>query len=310
MGRDNTLYVANRQRNLVHVWFEGSVVPDRNISGGLSAPLSVLAATNGDIYVDNGVTYFRVDRWSSNSTLGAPYMDIPEECYSLFLDIANSLYCAATYAHRIVKKWSNDNVTTSSIVAGTGGAGAAANLLSYPMGVFVDLSFNIYVGDCGNNRVQMFAFGQPNAVSIVGSGAPGTFTLYCPGAITLDANGYLFIVDVYNHRLIGSGPLGYRCLFGCTGVAGSTASQFYYPRTFSFDRDGNIFVTDQINYRIQKFLLASNSCSRCRALWTLLTKSCFCYSRSLLQPAQTLSRCNVVFQRNDPSDAHNDWFFT
>ncbi len=106
----------------------------------------------------------------------------------------------------------------------------------------------------------MFPLGQMNAITVAGNGAPGTITLYCPNAIAFDANGYLFIGDSYNHRIIGSGPYGFRCLFGCSGV-GSGSHQLYYPRQMSFDSYGNLFVADQYNYRIQKFILASNSCS-------------------------------------------------
>ncbi|CAF4412453.1 unnamed protein product, partial [Adineta steineri] len=79
--------------------------------------------------------------------------------------------------------------------------------------------------------------------------------------ITLDGNGYLFIADSSNNRVVGSGPYGFRCLFGCTTVIGSTPSQLYYPATLRFDSYGNLFVADSSNGRVQKFILASNSCS-------------------------------------------------
>lgn len=262
-SRDNTLYVVNREKDVVHIWFEGSVVPDRNISGGLNIPHSVLVATNGDIYVDNGATYRRVDRWAVNTTNSDPFMAVPERCFALFIDMRNDFYCASTWAHQVVKKWIGDNSTVSTIVAGTGTAGSAANMLYYPSGLFVDLNFTLYVGDSANNRVQMFLLGQSDGVTIVGDGAPGTFTLDWPTAIIFDANGYLFISDKFSNRLIGSGPMGFRCLFGCSTVAGSAANQLNAPRGFTFDTYGNIFVADENNDRIQKFLLASNSCSEC-----------------------------------------------
>jgi len=136
-------------------------------------------------------------------------------------------------------------------------------MLSFPSGIFVDVNLNIYIGDCGNNRIQMFPFGQMNGITIVGNEAPGTITLNCPTAITFDGNGYLFISDFADSRIIGSGPYGFRCLFGCTSITGSASNQLSYPRTFNFDSYGNLFVADSSNSRIQKFLLASNSCSKC-----------------------------------------------
>ena len=76
----------------------------------------------------------------------------------------------------------------------------------------------------------------------------------------MDADGYLFIVDSSNHRIVGSGPGGFRCVVGCSGSSGPGSYQLNGPQTMSFDSDGNIFVADSGNGRLQKFLLAQNSC--------------------------------------------------
>lgn len=259
---NNTVYAADRESGRIQIWFEGSVYPDRTISGGMSSPLSLFATLSGDIYVDNGVSYARVDKWPKGSNTSVVLMTIIEECYAVFVDISNTFYCAMTFYHQIAKKWLNDNRTTLTVAAGTGAAGSTAYQVYYPTGLFVDVNFNLYVADCGNNRIQMFPLGQKNAITIAGNGAPGTVTLSCPNAITFDANGYLFIGDNYNSRIIGSSQFGFRCLFGCTGVAGSAANQLNYPRNLNFDSYGNLFVADQFNNRIQKFILASNSCSK------------------------------------------------
>ncbi|CAF1049894.1 unnamed protein product [Adineta steineri] len=261
ISTSNTLYVADIQNSRVQRWLEGSVNPDKTISGGLYQPLSVFATASGDIYVDNGVSNGRIDKWSVNANSSVPFMTIPNYCVSIFIDIENTLYCSVPSNNQVVKKWLYDNMTTSTIVAGTGTAGSAANMLNAPYGLFVDTDINLYVADCSNNRVQLFPLGQSNGITVAGSGAPSTITLSCPNGITLDANSYLFIVDQNSHRVVGSGPYGFRCLFGCTSVAGPASSQLYYPRTLSFDSYGNIFIVDQYNSRIQKFIVASNSCS-------------------------------------------------
>jgi len=45
------------------------------------------------------------------------------------------------------------------------------------------------------------------------------------------------------------------CVIGCSGTAGNSATQLSGPRDLKFDRYGNIYVTDQVNHRIQKFLI-------------------------------------------------------
>ncbi|CAF1569672.1 unnamed protein product, partial [Adineta steineri] len=261
ISTSNTLYVADIQNSRVQMWREGSVNPDKTISGGLNQPFSVFAIASGDIYVDNGASNGRIDKWSVNANSSVPFMTIPNYCISIFIDIENTLYCSVPSNNQVVKKWLYDNMTTSTIVAGTGTAGSAANMLNLPYGVFVDVDINLYVADCSNNRVQLFPLGQTNGITVAGSGASSTITLSCPNGITLDANGYIFIVDQNSYRIVGSGPYGFRCLFGCTSVAGSASSQLYYPRTISFDSYGNLLIVDEYNSRIQKFIVASNSCS-------------------------------------------------
>ncbi|CAF1525341.1 unnamed protein product, partial [Adineta steineri] len=258
---NNTVYVANQQTNKVVIWFEGSINPDKILSGTLSTPDDLFVTPLGDIYVDNGVSNSRVDKFSFNSSISTVVMSVPNVCTGIFVDISNNLYCAAYTSHQVVKKWLNDSVPTSTIVAGTGTAGSTATTLNTPTGIFVDAEINLYVADSQNNRIQMFPLGQFTAITLAGASAPGTITLNTPNGVTLDGNGYLFIADCYNHRIIGSGPYGFRCLFGCTTTAGSSSSQLNVPRTFGFDSYGNLFVSDGDNNRVQKFILASNSCS-------------------------------------------------
>ncbi|CAF4084842.1 unnamed protein product, partial [Adineta steineri] len=258
---NNTVYVANPQTNKVLVWFEGSTNPDKILSGSLSTPFDLFVTPIGDIYVDNGYNNRRVDKFSFNSNISTSVMSVPNACAGIFVDISNTLYCSAYTSHQVVKKWLNDNVLTSTIVAGTGAAGSTATTLYTPLGIFVDAQVNLYVADCNNNRIQMFPVGQFTGITLAGASAPGTITLYQPNCIILDDNGYLFITDTLNHRIIGSGPYGFRCLFGCTTIAGSASSQLNQPVILRFDSYGNIFVADRFNYRVQKFILASNSCS-------------------------------------------------
>jgi hypothetical protein len=79
----------------------------------------------------------------------------------------------------------------------------------------------------------------------------------------LDADGYLFIADSNNNRIVGSGPYGFRCVAGCMNMSGSTPTQLYVPRCLGFDSYGNIFVIDAGNGRIQKFVIMANSCGKC-----------------------------------------------
>ncbi|CAF3948269.1 unnamed protein product, partial [Adineta steineri] len=247
---NNTVYVDNKKTNKVVVWFEGSINPDKILSGSLSSPFDLFVTPLGDIYVDNGLNNGRVDKFSFNSNISTSAMSVPYACYGIFVDISNTLYCSTFTSNTVVKKWLNDSVLTSTTVAGTGTAGSTATTLNQPVGIFVDAKFNLYVADSVNCRIQMFPAGQLTGITVAGPSVSGTITLNYPNGITLDDNGYLFIADCNSHRIIGSGPYGFRCLFGCTTISGSTPSQLYHPTSLRLDSYGNIFVADRFNNRV------------------------------------------------------------
>jgi sugar lactone lactonase YvrE len=243
------------------MWFEGNISSVETIYGiNNNAPYSLFVTSSGDIYVDNGYYNGQVDKWTINATNSIAAMYITQSCQGLFVDINNTLYCSLTNLNQIVTKSLDDASNTVRIIAGTGCCGSTSNMLCYPEGIFVDINFNLYVADTPNQRIQVFQSGQTSATTVAGSTAPGTITLNSPSYVVLDADGYLFIVDSGNHRIIGSGPAGFRCVVGCSGTLGSASNQLYSPHAMAFDSYGNIFVADTDNSRIQKFVLNADSC--------------------------------------------------
>jgi DNA-binding beta-propeller fold protein YncE len=255
----NTIYVAHRQKSQILVWDEGSINPTKIISGNFKNPYFFFVTSNGDIYIDDGQWNTQVVKWISSTNTFETVMNVNSACVGLFVDINNYLYCSMYEHHRVVKRWLNDSVMTSTIVAGTGEPGDASNELRNPMGIFIDVNLDLYVADCENDRVQLFQSGQLNGITVAASGS--TISLDCPSGIVLDAQKYLFITNWNNHRIVGLGPNGFRCLIGCFGK-GSQSNQFDRPSTLSFDRSGNMFVSDERNDRIQKFQYLGNSSSK------------------------------------------------
>jgi hypothetical protein len=261
VNTNNTVYVTDPTNGAILVWLEGNITPTTMISGNLLYPVSLFVSSTGDIYIGNGYPNGRVDGWILNTTTSILVMSVSEQCYGLFVDINDTLYCSIMNLHQVIAKSLNSGSNTLTIIAGTGCADYTSDTLNYPRGIVVDINFDLYVADCGNNRIQRFQSGQQNGSTVVGTNVPGTISLNSPTGVVLDADNYLYIVDSGNHRIVGAGPSGFRCIVGCFG-AGSTPNQLYYPQSMSFDSYGNIFVTDQNNNRIQKFILATNSCSK------------------------------------------------
>ena len=251
----NTIYVNDRQNNRILSWHNDTWTS--MIDGNLINPWSIFITETNEILIDNGYVNGRVDKWTLNGTYYGPVMYINSSCISLFVDIANNLYCSLANEHRVLKKVElNSTVVT---VAGTGCPGPTANMLDHPNGIFIDKKFNLYVADTDNNRIQYFQSGQIYATTLAGQNALIYSPLNRPTSVIFDEDNNMFIVDSGNHRIIRLISNNFECLFGCSGKHGSLSSQLNSPQTIAFDTFGNLFVTDYNNHRIQKFNLINNT---------------------------------------------------
>ncbi|CAF4113457.1 unnamed protein product, partial [Adineta steineri] len=217
INKTNGIYITENCNSQVQVWLEGNMTPVRTISSGLNHPQGLFVKTNDNVFIDNAGYNGRVEKWMLNSTFGRIVMNVTGPCYSLFVDINNTIYCSIGTQNMVVKVLLNSGAVVPTIAAGTGGAGSSASMLSNPHGIFVDNSLTLYVADCNNNRIQSFEYNQSNATTIAGTGASGTISLSCPTGIMFDADEYLFIVEYGGSRIIGSSFIGFRCIAGCSG---------------------------------------------------------------------------------------------
>ena len=263
VNKNNSVYVINRQNGQILVWFNDSIDVKGIIYSNATGARGFFVSTSGDIYVDNGYLNGRIDKWSFNTNSSVTVMYTGQQCYGLFIDINDVLYCSLSSLHQVVKKSLMNNSKTLTVVAGTGCPGFTSNMLNSPYGIFVDINLNLYVADYINDRIQFFQSGQLNATTLAGNGSLNyTMLISQPTGIALDADNNLFIMDKNHNRIVRSGPLGFQCLVGCSSVPGSAADQLNAPQLFTFDTDGNMFVTEWSNNRIQKFFILNNSCGK------------------------------------------------
>ncbi|MBF0450139.1 MAG: hypothetical protein HQK75_05515 [Candidatus Magnetomorum sp.] len=134
---------------------------------------------------------------------------------------------------------------------GWGYAGSATGNFLIPKDVAVDHDGNIYVADTGNHRIQKFSL---SGEYIDGWGHQGSLSgeLNSPSGIAIAAdNTNLVVADTGNHRCQVFSLSGK--YVATLGEYGSGAGQFHEPYHITMDSDNNIYVTDQINNRVQKF---------------------------------------------------------
>ena len=260
---NNTIYVPSSWGKIL-IWQPGDTGPSTNLTAVSSAPSSVFVSNTGEVFAGTLTTsnVSSLHRWSVNTATSTMFLNTSKLSYSLFIDDLNRLYYSLGEAFKVMRLTINDSLATNTMIAGDGYPGNASTRLFSPAGIFVTTNYSLYVADFGNNRIQLFPSGQTNATTVAGATAPGTITLAGPSAVVLDADGYVFITDRYQNRVVGQGASGFRCIVGCTSVSGSANDQFSGSMSLSFDSYGNMYVSDAGNRRVQKFLLSTNSCCK------------------------------------------------
>jgi prepilin-type N-terminal cleavage/methylation domain-containing protein len=132
-------------------------------------------------------------------------------------------------------------------------------------GIAVDKSGNIWISDYNGNRIEEFSSAGAYMNQI---GCPSTQgecnsnqTFFSPGQIAFDSSGYLWVADGGNNRVVkmSSSSYSYGTLIsqiGCASGAcagGSSNGSFSNPFGLAIDTNGNVWVADQANNRIQIF---------------------------------------------------------
>ncbi|HZS09140.1 MAG TPA: 6-bladed beta-propeller [Blastocatellia bacterium] len=146
-------------------------------------------------------------------------------------------------------------VCASAVAAGVnfvlkwGGPGAGDGQF-YVAGVAVDASFNVYVADVYNHRVQKFD-ANGNFITKWGSFGGGNGQFYYPYAVAADANGNVYVADANNHRIQKFDSNGN--FVTKWGGFGAGDGQFNFPTGVAVDAAFNVYVADTFNNRIQKF---------------------------------------------------------
>ena len=128
--------------------------------------------------------------------------------YGIAVNDTGSIFVADALNHRVRKITASGVVTTfaGSVYGYANGNGTAAKF-SYPYGITVDVTGNVYVTDAEDNRIRKITIAGMVS-TLAGSGIGGfadgigtTAQFINPCGVTVDAVGSVFISDATNHRI-------------------------------------------------------------------------------------------------------------
>ncbi|UJR19400.1 hypothetical protein I4U23_022530 [Adineta vaga] len=164
--KDN-IYLSDYSKNQILIFSGQSIIPQRRLNAKLYDYTTLFVTLNGDIYFANGNRTGQIDKITPNSTQSQFVTNFTENCFGLFIDIQNYLYCSMRDKHQVEKMLLDGNNQTIMRIAGTGSQGSQSNQLNGPWGIFVDIHFDLYVADAKNNRIQ---YCNPPIIQLVPSG--------------------------------------------------------------------------------------------------------------------------------------------
>jgi DNA-binding beta-propeller fold protein YncE len=113
-----------------------------------------------------------------------------------------------------------------------------------PHTIVVDPRGRVIVGDRDNMRIQLFDLDGNYLAQWTQAGSPW--------GLELTKDGFLFMADGYANRVVKLDLDGN--VLGTFGAAGKTEGLFAFAHSIAVGKQGEIFVAEILNWRVQKFV--------------------------------------------------------
>ncbi|MBC7554468.1 MAG: T9SS type A sorting domain-containing protein [Taibaiella sp.] len=242
-------------------------------AAAISAPSGIVGNSSGDVFFTYN-SFCRKINVATGTLTGVGLSGLLSGAAGMGIDNAGNVYIACHSRDNIIM--GNTSTGTGSRVCGSnsqgstgdGGQATACKLL-VPSGAAVDNAGNIYVIDCGGNKIRVVkastgiitTFAGTGAAGVSGDGGPATAAkLNRPMGVTVDASNNVYISDFGNNKIRKiDAATGIITTIGGTGVSGfsgdggaARAAKIAGPMGLCTDWVGNVYFADQNNNRIRK----------------------------------------------------------
>ncbi|MFZ1936059.1 MAG: PEP-CTERM sorting domain-containing protein [Thermoguttaceae bacterium] len=220
-------------------------------NGQLIWPTAIAADLSGNVWVYDSDN-LRLEEFNhSGAYVGQSntYFVYPASVGGIAADASGNVWVTVTSTNNSSPV--HELSSSGTVIRGVGSFGSGSGQFSYPHGIAIDSSGDVFVSDMYHNCVEEL---DSNGTFIrqFGSYGTGNGQFESPQGIALDAAGNIFVADYDNDRIEEFDSSGnYLTQFGRYGTGDG---QFIYPNAVAVDGTGHVWVVDGYsNNRIEEF---------------------------------------------------------
>jgi DNA-binding beta-propeller fold protein YncE len=248
LNQKGNIFVFNRGLHpIIEFTPDGEYV--RTLGVGLTGSAHGLRIDDNDnIWITDVAahTVLRLNQ-EGNVTMVLGRKDKPGETNGLFnqpTDVAfgpsGEIFVTDGYGNSRVVKFDRDG----KFLKAWGSKGNAPGEFNLPHTIIIDKNNQVYVGDRENQRIQIF--------DMEGNFIKEWKHVGAPWGLDIAADGSFFMADGYANRILHLDADGK--ILGAFGEPGKKAGQFLFAHSVTVTNDGVLFVSEILNWRVQKYL--------------------------------------------------------
>ncbi len=222
--------------------------------GQFRTPVGLTLDTSGNVYVIDQINN-RIQKFTNNGVFitkfGAQGSGNGQFLYPVDLAVAsNGMIYVCDSSNNRIQVFNADTTYVSTF----GNVGTTQERVSSPYGMII-LADSFLIADINNNRIAQYSDSGTWIGEFLSTSAEQVRFLGAYG-LSIDSQDNLYVASYTANQITVISKQGeYLRTIGTSAMnqSGSADGQFSSPNDVHVDKDGNIWVADTYNYRIQKF---------------------------------------------------------